>query len=407
MLNSTPNAPGLLLVSELYPPAIGGSAVLFGEIYSRLGDTPVTVLSEGIGMADYGIRNPRALWQYLRLAMKLRASARRVAMIHCGRALPEGVAAWLCRRAGGPRYACWAHGEDISTALTSRELTLLMRMVYGGAEVVFANSENTRRMLRELGIADNRLELVYPGVDTQRFRPDIDATEIRQRIAPRGDMVLLSVGRFQTRKGHDLVIQAVAHLAHQQHRSFRYVIVGDGQERARLEALVDQCGVRDYVTFIGEVPGELLPHYFAACDIFVLPNRVEQNDVEGFGIVYLEAAASGKPAIGGRSGGVPEAVADGVTGLLVGGTDVDELAATIARLMDSEPLRRSLGDAGRARAVREFGWESAAARVSTIHSRLVNEKHRAGTMLNRQRAATPPGDVGVVGAAAAHERKAP
>jgi hypothetical protein len=93
-----------------------------------------------------------------------------------------------------------------------------------------------------------------------------------------------------------------------------------------------------------------------------------------------------------------------VTGLLVSGTDVNELAATIARLMDSEPLRRSLGEAGRARAVREFGWESAAARVTAIHKRLVTEKNRASTTTNQQRAATQPG---AVGAAATHERKAP
>ncbi len=407
MLNSAPNAHGLLLLSELFPPAIGGSAVLFGEIYSRLGDTPVTVLSEGVAMADYGIRHPRSLWRYLRLALKVRMASRGMAMVHCGRALPEGLAAWLCRRSGGPRYACWAHGEDIATALTSRELTLLMRRVYADAEVVFANSENTRRMLRELGIADDRLELVYPGVDTQRFRPDVDATEICRRIAPRGELVLLSVGRLQTRKGHDLVIQAVGQLTRQQHRSLRYVIVGDGHERHRLAALVDHCGVRDCVTFIGEVPGELLPQYFAAGDIFVLPNRVEHNDVEGFGIVYLEAAASGKPAIGGRSGGVPEAVAEGVTGLLVGGTDVEELAAAIARLMDSAPLRRSLGDAGRARAVRGFSWDAAAERVLACHQRLAAGSTRARTIIDEHRAATPSRDVGVAGAAGAYERKAP
>ena len=403
MISATPNAQGLLLLSELFPPAIGGSAVLFGEIYSRLGDTPVTVVSEGVGMADYR-RNPRALWKYVRLALKLRVSARGMAMIHCGRALPEGIVGLLCRRFGGPRYACWAHGEDIAMALTSRELTLLMRMVYAGADVIFANSVNTRRMLCELGIAADRVELVYPGVDTERFRPDVDATELRRGLAPRGETILLSVGRFQRRKGHDLMIQAVGHLTRQHRRSLRYVIVGDGGERARLEALVDQCGVREYVTFSGEVPGELLPHYFAACDIFVLPNRVDQGDVEGFGIVFLEAAASGKPAVGGRSGGVPEAVADGVTGLLVGGTDAEELAATIARLMDSEALRRSLGEAGRARAVREFGWESAAERVATIHTRMLSTGAR--TIIDEHHAGTPTPNVGVAGATVAHERHA-
>src|SRR5688572_29069510 len=116
------NAQGLLLVSELFPPAIGGSAVLFGEIYSRLGDLPVTVLSERVGMHEHGIANPRALWRYLRLALRLRMAARRTTMIHCGRAFPEGLAALLCRGSGGPRYACWAHGEDIAAALKSREL---------------------------------------------------------------------------------------------------------------------------------------------------------------------------------------------------------------------------------------------------------------------------------------------
>ena len=402
MLNSTATSKGLLLLSELFPPAIGGSAVLFGEIYSRI-ETPVTVLSNGVRMDDYGIRS---LWKYLRLALRLRVSARQVSMIHCGRALPEGLAALLCRRFGGPRYACWAHGEDIGSALTSRELTVLMRMVYRGADVIFANSVSTRGMLRQLGIAADRLEIVYPGVDTQRFRPDIDATEIRQRIAPHGEIVLLSVGRLQTRKGHDLMIQAVRRLTREHHRSLRYVIVGDGLDRSKLEALVDQCGVRDSVTFTGEVASQLLPQYYAACDIFVLANRVEHGDVEGFGIVFLEAAASGKPTIGGRSGGVPEAMADGLTGLLVGGTDADELAATIERLMDSEPLRRSLGEAGRVRAVREFSWEAAAQRVSASHERLTNKDTGATTVSNDRRA-TPAPAVGVAGGATGHERKVP
>lgn len=390
MRHSKATSQGLLLLSELFPPAIGGSAVLFGEIYSRV-ETPVTVVTDGIKMDDYGLRRPRSLWRYMRLALRLRRSARQVAMVHCGRVLPEGLAALLARRLGGPRYACWAHGEDIGFALTSRELTLLMGMVFRGADAVFANSINTRRMLLELGIAPDRLEIVYPGVDTSRFRPDIDATQVRQRIAPGDEIVLLTVGRLQTRKGHDLMIQAVRHLTHVRSRMLRYVIVGDGGERCRLEALVDECDVRQYVTFVGEVAPELLPLYYAACDVFALPNRAEQGDVEGFGIVFLEAAASGKPTVGGRSGGVPEAMTDGVTGLLVSGTDVEELAATIERLMDSESLRQGLGSAGRDRAVRDFSWESAAQRVSARHGRLTNQRMSTTSTLDDR----------------AHERKVP
>ena len=403
MLNSTATSPALLLLSELFPPAIGGSAVLFGEIYSRI-DAPVTVVSDGMKMDDYGIARPRALWRYSRLALELRRRARRMAMVHCGRALPEGLTALLCRRLGGPRYACWAHGEDIATGLMSRELTLLMRWVYRGADVTFANSVNTREMLRGLGIAAERIEVVYPGVDTERFRPDINGTELRQHIAPNGELVLLSIGRLQKRKGHDLMIKAVRQLTREGSRPLRYVIVGDGLERSRLEALVDECGVREYVTFAGEVSSERLPDYYAACDIFVLPNRVEGRDVEGFGIVFLEAAASGKPTVGGRSGGVPEAMTDGVTGLLVDGTDVDELAATIKRLMESDTLRRSFGDAGRVRAVREFSWEAAARRVSARHERLTRGDMGASTHIDRHPVAAVRA-VGEVGAA--HERKVP
>jgi phosphatidylinositol alpha-1,6-mannosyltransferase len=386
MLESPSETPTVLLLSELFPPAIGGSAVLFGEIYSRIG-MPVTVVSDGVATADFGMRNPRSLAHYLRLAARLRRAAPRPSMIHCGRAFPEGVAAWICRLSGGPRYACWAHGEDIATALLSRELTFLMRRVYGGAEVVFANSVSTRRMLLELGIPSARVEIVYPGVDTQRFRPDVLGAGIKQRLAPRGELLLLSVGRLQRRKGHDLMIEAVARLTGHP-REFRYVIVGDGQERARLEGLVDHFNVRDHVTFAGEVPAEQLPQYFAACDVFALPNRIEQSDVEGFGIVFLEAAASGKPAIGGNSGGVPEAIADGVSGLLVSGTDAAELAATLARLMDSDALRRSLGEAGRARAVRQFGWDAAAERVAAVTRQVVNRNRQAKTIVDGHRAVT-------------------
>ena len=376
----------LLLLSELFPPAVGGSAVLFGEIYSRLGDTTVAVVTDGIDMVacGLGIRSRRSVRRYFKLARSLRLWRPGVSMIHCGRALPEGLAALLSKWTGGPHYACWAHGEDIATALTSRELTLLMRMVYAGADVILANSVSTRGMLRELGIAADRIEIVYPGVDTRRFRPDIDATDLRRQIAPHCETVVLSVGRLQTRKGHDLMIQAMQVLTRSQHRSLRYVIVGDGPERHRLEELVDRCGVRSAVTFCGEVPAELLPQYFAACDIFVLPNRIDQGDVEGFGIVFLEAAASGKPAVGGRSGGVPEAVAEGVSGLLVSGSDLEELAGAVARLIDSESLRRSLGAAGRARVVREFTWEYAAQRVATVHRRITNGDRRERAIIERR-----------------------
>ncbi len=138
--------------------------------------------------------------------------------------------------------------------------------------------------------------------------------------------------------------------------------------------------------FLGEVPDGDLPRYYAACDMFLLPNRIDDGDVEGFGIVFLEAAATGRPAIGGRTGGVPEAVVDEETGLLVSGTDVGELAAAIQDLASSKDKRQAMGAAGRERVCRAFTWERAAAEVSAVHAEVAARTHTAAPSSMRQEA---------------------
>ena len=372
----------ILLLTELYPPDVGGSAVLLHEGYSRLaGDvmvaadrghhrsgttatgTPLVALP--IATRRWGVVDPRALAHHAALGFHVRRLATRETVVHCARALPEGMAALAASLAGGPRYVCWTHGEDVTSASTSRELGLAMRQVHRGASALIANSLNTRRLLEESGVAADKIHVVYPGVDAERFSPAVDGRRIREWVAPAGELMLLSVGRLQKRKGHDLAIAAIAALRHRI-PPFRYVIVGNGEERARLESLARQHGVSDAVVFAGEVPPEDLPRYYAASDLFLLPNRDENGDIEGFGIVFLEAAASGRPAIGGTTGGVPEAVADGSTGLLVGGTDVAELAGTIERLASDAVLRSRLGREGRARVLRSFTWTATAERIRAV-----------------------------------------
>jgi phosphatidylinositol alpha-1,6-mannosyltransferase len=388
----------ILLVTELYPPAVGGSAVLFEGIYTRLAGAEVTVLTDehtspasenggvppipivrrAIATRRWGVMDPKGLGHHLRVARQIRALARPIdAIVHCGRALPEGLAALFARRLFGQRYMVWCHGEELATAATSRELTFLARRIYRGAIGVFANSRNTASCVeRFAGIAPERIHVVHPGVDPSRFHPGVAGDAVRRRLAPGGEALLLSVGRLQKRKGHDLAIHAVAALA-KEGLALRYAIVGDRWERQALEALARELGVAHRIAFLGEVPAADLPAYYAAADIFLLPNRVEEGDFEGFGIVFLEAAAAGKPAIGGRSGGVAEAIEDGVTGLLVGGTDVDELAAAIRQLAASPALRARMGEAGRARVLREFTWERAAGRVGDILVRLGPRAERA------------------------------
>lgn len=387
-----PSGGTAVVVTELFPPAVGGSATLLENVYARLTSADVVVLTDGsasgpvpypypaglrivqrpIAARSWGVLDPGAINHYVRVSREIRSVSRtRPTLVHAARALPEGVAALLCRVTTGLRYVCWCHGEDVATALGSRELTFLMRRVYALAAGIVANSQHTRNLLTEIGVDPAKVVVVRPGVDTGRFRPDVDGREARQRFAPDAEPMLLSVGRLQRRKGHDVAIEAIASLIPAFPR-LRYVIVGDGAERPRLEDLVAGFGLRRHVVFAGEVSRRELPACYAACDIFVLPNRVDGRDLEGFGIVFLEAAAAGRPTIGGHSGGVAEAIEHGATGLLVDGADAGALAGAIRTLASSLDLRAQFGAAGRARVLRDFRWERAAASVADLHHRLAS-----------------------------------
>jgi len=378
-----------LLVTELFPPALGGSAELFGNVYSRLNEIAVTVLTEvtaeetpafvetcrllreHMRAPHWGLLHRGALVHHLRRAARVRhLSASIDGIVHCGRALPEGLHALLARLAGGRRYICWAHGEELASAGSSRELRTLTRLVLRGASVVLANSWNTAGLLQRLGVPGRHIQVVHPGVDAERFCPDQQtAPEVRRRLTRDGELLLLTVGRLQRRKGHDLVLRALAALR-DSGAPVRYVIAGDGEDRGRLESLTTELRLGDSVWFAGAISPADLPAYYAAADVFVHPNRIEGNDFEGFGIVFLEAAAAGLPVIAGTTGGAPEAVVDGSTGLLVSGTNVDELCAAITALVSSSTRRQAMGHAARQRAIREFSWERAAALVARTHERV-------------------------------------
>jgi phosphatidylinositol alpha-1,6-mannosyltransferase len=376
-------------LTEWFPPAVGGSGELLANVYSRISTGGVDVITAEpppgaapsvdtaqfrIMRADFrsaaGILALDAVRRQIGLIRVARRLATASTVVHCGRAIPEGSAAWLWSRMGGPSYICWTHGEELTYAAGSRELSWLLRRVHRGAAALIANSRNTARLLLELGNSPDKIHVVYPGVDTHRFAPNAGGRTLRSRLVREGELMLLTVGRLQRRKGHDLVIQALAQLQHSG-LALRYVIVGDGPEAERLKRLAVEAGVADRVSFAGEVRGDQLPAYYAASDIFVHPNRIDGFEFEGFGLVFLEAAATGVPVIGGRSGGVPEAIDDGITGLLVSGEDALELEQAIRRLAASSALRAQFGQTARARVLSKFTWQRAARQVEEIdnHSR--------------------------------------
>jgi phosphatidylinositol alpha-1,6-mannosyltransferase len=219
-------------------------------------------------------------------------------------------------------------------------------------------TEFTRRQYIERGVrSDQRFVVVYPGVDTARFRPGIERDRWRERLRLHGKRVILTVARLVEWKGHTAVLHALPAVLKSVAEA-HYVIAGNGPYRMELEQLVRQLGLEAHVTFAGFVPDAELPALYCSADVFVQASRDVGvgTEIEGFGIVFVEANACGLPVIGGRTGGTGEAIADGVSGVRVGSQNVEELAAALVRLLQDRPYAEQLGTQGRARAVREFEW---------------------------------------------------
>lgn len=311
---------------------------------------------------------------------RLRAGG--VRLIHAGEIRPAGyIAAWMRARRGVP-YLLYVHGHDVfkeaERARASHRRRATARWILGGAAAIVANSRatavRTEALLELLGVPPaGRVHVVHPGTDPDRFRPDAPgAASWRERLGmPAGTPVLLTVARLIPRKGVDTVLRALPALP-----GTHYVVAGNGPDRPRLEALAAELGVRERVTFVGAVDDAALPGLYAAADLFVMTPREEpgRQDVEGFGIVYCEAAAAGLPVVAARSGGVAEAVREGETALLVPPDDRAALAAALRALVDDAALRRRMGNAGRKAVETYYNWERAAAELQRVIAGIVDPR---------------------------------
>ncbi len=271
----------------------------------------------------------------------------------------------LVRPVGGPRFIfVAAHGRELLLeplahrrvlhALYKRTRVFVMRRADG----FFPVSHYTSRLLQEHGVPPERITVIHNGTDPASFHP-MDAQDLRDELGLDHQKVVLTISRLVPRKGIDTVLRALPQVA-RHIPDVRYLIGGKGPDRDRLEALTDELHLSDRVHFLGSLPNEDLHRYYNACDVFVMPSREDRPYVEGFGIAFLEANACGKPVVGARSGGIPEAVRDGETGLLVEPDDEADLAATLLQLLCNPDLAAQLGANGQSRVLREASWDHVA-----------------------------------------------
>lgn len=389
----------VLLLSEVFPPKTGGSGRWFWEIYRRLpreqvvvcaGEGPrqsefdeghdLNVVRSPLALADWGIMGRKGLLGYWRAAASVRRVLKRrpIDQVHCGKVLAEGLIAWWFKLWRGIPYLCYVHGEELMVFESSRELRWLARGVLKRASLVVANSQNTSSLLEHWNVPPDKIRVLHPGADTRRFVPAKRNESIRATLGWSSRTVILTAGRLQRRKGQDMLIRSLSAIR----RAIPDVlcsIVGDGDDREYLNALARSEGVTDCVEFRGEPADEELTHCYQQCDLFVLANRRVGDDIEGFGMVLVEAQACGKPVIAGDSGGTRETMHLGETGRIVDCTSPSPLAAAVLDLLGDSDRRAAMGQAARAWAVAQFDWETLALQATQIFAELTpSHKSAAG-----------------------------
>lgn len=376
--------PRYLVLTELFLPTKGGTAVWFAEVYRRLSgkethivtaDVPDAAAVDAthpntvhrISMRRVTWLRPESLGMYANLFIKSLwlALTHRFTAIHAGRALPEGITAWLVARLTLHPVVIYAHGEELTTWGHGGKYKA-MRFALRHANRVIANSEYTRDALIRMDVDPASITLIYPGVDVTRFHPGLACAELRQSVGVRdAGKLILSVGRLSRRKGFDQVIQALPALI-QAGLDIQYALIGIGEDYDYLSDLARKHGVADRVHLLGHVsPGDL-PRWYNACDVFIMPNREINGDTEGFGMVFIEAAACGKPAIAGQAGGTGAAVVDGVTGFRVDGTDTAAVTIALQRILENTQYAQQIGNRALARAIKRFDWSVVAEKTHQL-----------------------------------------
>jgi phosphatidylinositol alpha-1,6-mannosyltransferase len=382
--------PHLLLTYD-FPPIGGGIARWMAELARRYPAGSLIVSTgqqadasdvdagfpnriDRLGVPSRRLRTIQGVLLWSRRAAVL-ARSTGAEFIWCGNIKPAAYPAkWTMERTGVP-FGILLHGGDLLILQHQIHQSAVKRKtaaaLLGSAAVLVANSEWTRdrclTVLRELelDVAPDRVRVVPLGADETFFRPGVDPHEVRARYQLEPGRWLLSVARLTRHKGIDTALQALSRLA-PEHPDLRYAVVGSGEERDALEAEARDLGVADRVRFLTDVPDGDLPALYNCAEIYLGVSRLMEQRVEGFGISLAEASACGLPVIAGRSGGIPAAVRDGETGILVDADRADAVANAVSRLLADPPLRRRLGEAGRRAVEQHYNWRRVTADLIRI-----------------------------------------
>jgi len=368
------DVPKTLLVTNDFPPRVGGIQRTLGALAGELPPERVAVLAPSWDGAEafdanapYRVfRQPeRFLWPTPAVGRRVDAAVRAFGaeVVLFGAIYPLALLGPRLARKGTP-YLAAAHGFEYWLSIAPGAHALVRKATARATRVPVMCSEFIARVVRTAVPDDVPVSVLYPGADVDAFHPDLPFEDLRERHGVMDRPLVVCVSRLVPRKGQDVLIRAMGRVRSRVPDA-ALLIVGGGPYTKTLETLAEDSPPGG-VVFAGEVSEQDLPRYYRAGDVFAMPCRTRRAglEVEGWGNVFIEAAACGRPVIAGDSGGARESLVDGVTGLLVDGSNVDAVADAVASLLEDPERARGMGAAGRARVERHYAWPRAAEQLA-------------------------------------------
>ena len=363
--------PTTLLVTNDFGPRAGGIETFVIGLLERIPAGEVLVYTskqadsaayDAKWLSDFNVRVIRDRSSILlptpRVIRNLRKVIRSEGLtrVWFGAAAPLALASRWLRSAGAEHSVALTHGHEVWWSKIF-PFSWAMREIAKNVDITTYLGEFTHSAISPRFRDAEKLLKIAPGIDTDHFAPR-DAIELRRKYGLENRPVIISVGRLVHRKGQDRLVEAMAEIV-KKVPTAALVFVGEGPHRKELDRLVSLHDLHNHVIFIGRINYQDLPQYISMGDVFAMPSRSRLMglEVEGLGIVYLEASACGLPVIGGASGGAPDAVIDGVTGYVVDGNDLSAIAERAIEILQSPDTRREMGRAGRAWVIENWRWE--------------------------------------------------
>ncbi len=347
-----------------YPPIEGGIGTVSLQLsreLAALGHSVTVIAPYFEGMTEFDAQEPCKVirfagyeWGWFRFApMMLKGLPwmRKADLVLGINIAYGGVMAWLLRKPS----VTFAYAYEFLKFRRNPIASTIFRRVYSASRLTVSISHFTTEKLEQFGVPSRQIVTIFPGAPSRVAVAPAQVQKTRERYA-KGGHLLLSVGRFVPRKGQERLIRAMPKIL-TEYPHAQLVFVGQGPRLEAARELTEELALSGPVCFTGKISDEALAALYEACDLFVLPTgEDEQGQVEGFGLVFTEAHAYGKPVVAGRSGGVVDAVLDGETGMLIDPQEPESIAEAVCALLKDDALARSMGDAGKRRVTQELNW---------------------------------------------------